>query len=101
MRSTVLMLLALGCASDKPGTSQSAEEPVDLLAHVDPLISTGGIGFGVGSGYPGAATPFGLVKVSPDTDGIYLAAGAYHCGGYHADDDLILGCPVCRDSAVN
>ncbi len=92
MRSTVLMLLALGCASDKPGTSQSAEEPVDLLAHVDPLISTGGIGFGVGSGYPGAATPFGLVKVSPDTATANgTALGFHHCGGYHADDTHVEG----------
>jgi predicted alpha-1,2-mannosidase len=58
---------------------------------VDPRISTGGIGFNVGSGVPGAQAPFGLVKVSPDTDGMYDGAAAYHCGGYHADDDLILG----------
>ena len=92
MRITALALLAAGCSPDKPRTVSGAQDPVDLLAHVDPRISTGGIGFGVGSGYPGAGTPFGLVKVSPDTATANgTALGFHHCGGYHADDTHVEG----------
>ena len=63
------------------GSRQSSEEMAAALAlalatalpsstprrHVDPLIGTGGLAFGVGGDPPGAQRPFGLVKFSPDT----------------------------------
>jgi len=59
---------------------------------VDPFIATGGVGFGVGSGFPGAAWPFGLVRVSPDTsDARGNKPGFHHCGGYHYGDEAIEG----------
>jgi len=62
------------------------------LSYVDPFIATGGEGFGVGCGFPGAARPFGLVKVSPDTASASGAAfGAYRGGGYHSTDSTIRG----------
>ncbi len=54
-----------------------------LLDYVNPFIGTGGHGHT----YPGAAIPFGMVQLSPDTridswDG---------CSGYHYSDGTILG----------
>jgi predicted alpha-1,2-mannosidase len=55
----------------------------DVLSLVDPFIGTGGHGHT----YPGAAVPFGMVQLSPDTrkdswDG---------CSGYHFSDSTIMG----------
>ncbi|MHB8513727.1 MAG: GH92 family glycosyl hydrolase [Actinomycetota bacterium] len=50
-----------------------ADPPVreDLAALVDPMIGTLGAGFT----FPGPAAPFGMVQVSPDTDGIFAYTG--------------------------
>ena len=69
----LLILLFAGCDNSK-------ETPYSL---VDPFIGTGGHGHT----YPGAAFPFGMVQLSPDTrqdswDG---------CSGYHHSDTAILG----------
>jgi len=62
------------------------------VRHVNPFIGTGGGLANVGSAYPGAAAPLGLVKVSPDTSGKYGVPAAYqHCAGYWYPDDFILG----------
>ena len=53
---------------------------------MDPLKEVNvfnGTGF-AGNTYPGATVPYGAVQLSPDTD-------ASLCGGYHYDDDTILG----------
>lgn len=59
---------------------------------VNPFIGTGGHGFGVGSSFPGAKVPFGMVAPSPDTSfyGINLLA-FYHCSGYYWGDNIIRG----------
>jgi len=62
---------------------------VDLA---NPFIGTGGVGFGIGSGTPGAAAPFGMVLAAPDTR-TATGSGAhfYHCSGYYDGDDIIKG----------
>lgn len=61
-----LSVLALTIAALLPGGAQAvplpSEDPVDL---VDPMIGTSGAGFV----FPGPAAPFGMVQLSPDTDG--------------------------------
>ncbi len=62
------------------GCSSEQKVPAD---YINPFIGTGGHGHT----YPGAAQPFGMVQLSPDTrkdswDG---------CSGYHYSDDFILG----------
>jgi predicted alpha-1,2-mannosidase len=88
-----VMAVAGGCAESTKATADTGlGSPVDLISYVDPMISTGGIGYSVGSGYPGALVPFGMVKISPDTameDGSALSF--HHCSGYHADDTHIEG----------
>lgn len=90
----MLLLALLACSSPDADTAApvAAGEPVDLLPLVDPFISTGGLGFSVGSGYPGATRPFGLVKLSPDTaDSVGSDAGYHRGGGYHYDDTWVQG----------
>jgi predicted alpha-1,2-mannosidase len=67
-----------------------AAEP--LVQHVDPFIGTGGVGYGVGSAFPGPQVPFGLARPGPDTTlAGGLAFGFSHCAGYHYDDTEIQG----------
>ena len=61
---------------------------VDL---VDPFIATGGVGFGIGSGFPGVTAPFGMVQISPDNIGELGRASFYTCGGYYSEYDTIMG----------
>lgn len=54
-----------------------------LLDFVDPLIGTDGHGHT----FPGAAYPFGMVQLSPDTG----LEGWDWCAGYHYSDSSIIG----------
>ncbi len=55
----------------------------DNLEFVNPFIGTGGNGHL----NPGAVTPFGMVKVGPDTG----TEGWDYCGGYRYEDKKIIG----------
>lgn len=59
------------------------------VRHVDPFIGTGGVGFGVGSAFPGPQVPFGLARPGPDTTSAAGAIGFAHCSGYSYSDDRI------------
>lgn len=96
----LLFAPALACSGPAPvgpgaadsGPAPEAPEAWDPVDHVNPFIATGGIGYQVGCGYPGATTPNGLVKLSPDTANAAGAAlGAYRGGGYHYDDVYVQG----------
>ena len=54
-----------------------------MSGYVDPFIGTGGIVHT----FPGAAFPFGMIQLSPDTD----TRGWNWCSGYHYSDSSILG----------
>ncbi len=72
-RTIVLAFVAALVAS---GLSPVAGNAVDDLArHVDPFVGTLGGGFT----FPGAAAPYGMVQLSPDTDG-YFAYTGYQWG---------------------
>lgn len=95
---TAVFLALMACRPDPAkgtadsGTVGAAPEPWRLVDHVNPFIGSGGIGYNVGCGYPGANLPNGLVKLSPDTaDSSGASFGAYRGGGYHADDVYIQG----------
>ena len=80
-RSLVLLLTVVLCSGLLPranGQVLEGREPVD---YVDPMIGTLGGGFT----FPGPAAPYGMVQLSPDTEG-YLAYTGYH---YH--DQFIRG----------
>jgi predicted alpha-1,2-mannosidase len=85
-------VLALGLGCQQPPEPQSPIEPYDPLPLVDPFIGTGGFGAEVIGLNPGAALPFGMTQVGPDTrDSVTGAPPFYHFGGYHYGDDLITG----------
>lgn len=58
---------------------------------VDPRIGTGGLGFGHGSCFVGAAAPHGLAKPGPDTNGPFGTVSFQHYSGYFAEDNRIRG----------
>jgi predicted alpha-1,2-mannosidase len=62
-----------------------------LVRWVDPFVGTGGLGFGVGSAFPGPQVPFGLARPGPDTTGADSAPGPSHCAGYWYQDVLVRG----------
>jgi predicted alpha-1,2-mannosidase len=69
------LILLAGC--------DSINRNSDYLNTVDPFIGTGGHGHT----FPGAAYPFGMVQLSPDTRKDNWDA----CSGYHYSDSTILG----------
>ena len=76
--AALLVSLALpGCFTSVAGTPGPAQE--EGL----PLVGTDAHGHA----YPGAAVPFGMVQVSPDT----RTEGWDGCSGYHYSDSTILG----------
>jgi predicted alpha-1,2-mannosidase len=77
--------------SDSIEIGEITETETKLISYVNPIIGTGGLGFGVGSALPGAAMPFGMVKVSPDSSNEYGSPPALHCSGYYYDDTFIDG----------
>lgn len=77
MKPTLAIALQAGLA-----VWVSAAGP-DPAGHVDPFIGTGGHGHT----FPGAALPFGMVQLSPDT----YTSGWDWCSGYHWSDNSIMG----------
>jgi predicted alpha-1,2-mannosidase len=100
-----LLGIALGACSSSSSPSQAgpgdagdagtenmaptrpAETPIQPV-----LIGTGGYGYSVGSGFPGAAAPQGIAKLGPDTNGgPFGNLNALHCSGYWYGDPTIEG----------
>ena len=74
--------------SDAPATF-AATAP--LRRYVSPFIGTGGVGFGIGSAFPGPQAPFGLARPGPDTMSAGGAPSFSHCGGYSYEDTYVYG----------
>ncbi len=62
---------------------RTAESEASLARFIDPFIGTGGHGHT----FPGAAVPYGMVQVSPDSG----KQGWDWCSGYHQSDTVIAG----------
>lgn len=82
----VLAAALLGCALTAPA-AQAAPPDGPLTDLVNPFIGTRNDG----NTYPGAAVPFGMVQLSPDTG---------HYAGYGWDDDHIRGFSAVHLSGV-
>ena len=80
IRTTMMRTLILAFAALAGAACARSSDP---LEYVDPFIGTGFHGHT----YPGAATPFGMVQLSPDTRADDWDA----CAGYHYDDTTIDG----------
>jgi predicted alpha-1,2-mannosidase len=84
-----LLMLTLGASGCKHAQDPQAGE---LGRHVDPFIGTGGLPWTSGMLFPGATTPFGLARPSPDTSwpgGVVLSVMA--TAGYHHSHSYLLG----------
>ncbi|MBA6152217.1 GH92 family glycosyl hydrolase [Gelidibacter maritimus] len=77
----MVLFLLTGC-SERPKTTP-AKKDKSLISLVNPFIGTGGHGHT----YPGAAMPFGMMQLSPDT----RLEGWDGASGYHYSDDYIYG----------
>lgn len=96
--------VALGGCSSSPSSAAKRKPPpvelgstLDLQGSVDPMIATGGTGFGIGSGYPGPALPFAMVHPGPDTrPDKGEGPDFYHCAGYYYGDTRIAGFSLMR-----
>jgi predicted alpha-1,2-mannosidase len=74
-----VLALVLACVALAPAGARASEP--DLASYVDPLIGTLGSGFV----FPGPAAPYGMVQLSPDTEGYFAYTG------YMWFDQLIRG----------
>ena len=91
--SLLLALALFGCngeGDDDDATPPEPDTSVQPTDFVDPLIGTGGV-FNIGATFPGATTPFGLVRLGPDTTLESGALGVLHAAGYWYEDDHIEG----------
>ncbi len=89
MMRFVFLIFAFLLAACPPLPESERRSPFE---EVDVFIGTGGTGFGAGSCYPGAALPFGLVKLSPDTQGGLFGRETFaHFAGYFYGDTHIEG----------
>ncbi len=79
---SILLIAIISAALASIFSTAEAEEE-NLNIYVDPFIGTGGHGHT----YPGAARPFGMVQLSPDT----RLSGWDGASGYHYSDSLIYG----------
>ncbi|KAF0130616.1 MAG: alpha-1 2-mannosidase [Bacteroidetes bacterium] len=95
-----IMFLLHSCSNDVNKKKESNKgisdsESADYAQFVNPLIGTKNMGHT----FPGAAAPFGMIQLSPETNKVdmYLEDGSYnaevyrYCSGYQYDDTLIYG----------
>ena len=81
------------------GSLADGEEP-SLVDDIDPMIGTITVRspddfYGLGKTYPGAATPLGMVQISPDT-----ITGGDNASGYNYLTDSIEGFSLCHLSGT-
>jgi predicted alpha-1,2-mannosidase len=79
--------LALALAVPAISIAQSQSAPASPAAAVDVFIGTGGDGHT----FPGAARPFGMIQLSPDTQVRPFRQSYPWAAGYRYEDDSILG----------
>ncbi len=91
-------LTACNLSTHSPESAQNSEYEFDTInytVYVNPMIGTKNMGHT----FPGAAVPFGMVQLSPETnklkmftaDGSYNAEAYRYCSGYQFDDTTIFG----------
>jgi len=73
------------------GQLQVPVKPGALGQWVDPFIGTGGIPWVCAHNFPGAALPFGMVRLSPETATMIINKRALNTSGYYYPDNKIIG----------
>ncbi|MCC6822245.1 MAG: GH92 family glycosyl hydrolase, partial [Verrucomicrobia subdivision 3 bacterium] len=75
----------------KPGQLPTRVQPGELGRWVNPFIGTGGFPWVCGHNFPGAMTPFGMVRLGPETASMLIRKRALNTSGYYYGDDQMLG----------
>lgn len=76
---------------ETPGTLEVAVAPGPLGAHVNPFCGTGGVPWMCAHNTPAATTPFGMVRLGPDTASILANLTGTNRSGYYFGDNKIIG----------
>lgn len=74
-----------------PGALPVPVTPPTLAAHVDPFIGTGGFFWMCAFNTPAATTPFGMMRLGPDTTSILVNKPGLNTSGYFYSDNKIIG----------
>ncbi len=77
--------------SPQPGGLSVSLAPGPLGSKVNPFIATGGYFWMCGHDTPAATTPFGMVRLGPDTASILLNKNGLNRAGYFYGDNKIIG----------
>ncbi|MCX6221644.1 MAG: GH92 family glycosyl hydrolase [Bacteroidia bacterium] len=73
------------------GQLKTSFEPGRLGRNVVPFIGTGGYFWVCANNFPGASMPFGVVRLSPDTESSLFRKKAMNTSGYYYPDNQIIG----------
>ncbi len=89
MKTTALFVLLITLS-----VNLAAQDKKELTDYVNPFIGTDDMGHT----FPGAAVPFGMVQLSPETDTVMYSNGSgynkevyRYCAGYQYSDSTIVG----------
>lgn len=74
-----------------PGALAVPESPGVRGAQVDPFIATGGVPWMCGHDTPAATMPFGMVRLAPDTQSLFVDERCLNRSGYFYGDREIIG----------
>jgi len=77
--------------SATPGALRVNVAPGELGAHVNCFAGTGGFQWMSAYDTPAATTPFGMVRLGPDTASMLVNLPGLNYSGYYYDDDKIIG----------
>ncbi len=75
----------------RPQQGLTKVQPLEFGSRVDPFIGTGGIPWVCANNFPAAMTPFGMVRLGPETASILTRKRALNTSGYFYGDDQMLG----------
>ena len=89
MFQLVLLVSALLCSVCIEANNLQSTCDFSSLDNVDPLIGSGGLGWGYGALNPGPGYPRAPIRVGPDTTKSVLNAGFEHFSGYNYEDDTV------------
>ncbi len=73
------------------GEMRTSFEPGFLGRNVSPFVGTGGYFWVCANNFPGASRPFGVVRLSPDTESTVFGKKALNTSGYYFLDNRIMG----------
>ena len=78
-------------ANKLPQTVENPDQKSGLSRYVNTFIGTGSYPWVCGHNFPGAALPFSMVRLSPETASIFFNDESFNTSGYHYWNNKIVG----------